>query len=234
MFRGVASPYTCRPRPTNFWFDHSTACIINYALLERAKKIRGSTYCWGQYVLVMSQVVTAPRLSVNIQRILWGRTLYFLLFGRVSTSSVLTPSHLQIGMFFRYVWRIQETNWTLLVPCYLSNSVTQRSYVLFTTRSSNTWDATTKPRFDAKHRFQKRSFRTLRRQDERWRWGSTGLYFHDPQSNLRGLSGVSFKLVRHWLCCKCLSCALGCVDVLRPTLTAASTGTRLCEKLKRC
>ena len=103
-------------------------------------EIRGSTYCWGQSVLVMSQVVTAPRLSVNIQRILWGRTLYFLLFGRVSTSSVLTPSHLQIGLFFRYVWRIQETNWTLLAPCYLSNSVTQRSYVLFTTRSSNTWE----------------------------------------------------------------------------------------------
>ena len=95
-------------------------------------------------------------------------------------------------------------------------------------------DATSKPRFDAKHRFQKRSFRTLRRQDERWRWGSTGLYFYDPRSNLRGLSGVSFKLVRHWLWCKCLLCALGCVDVLRPTLTAASTGTRLCEKHKRC
>ena len=59
------------------------------------------------------------------------------------------------------------------------------------------------------------------------------VYFYDPRSNLRGLSGVSFKLVRHWLCCKCL-CALGCVDVLRPTLTAASTGTRLSEKLQRC
>lgn len=32
----------------------------------------------------------------------------------------------------------------------------------------------------------------------------------------------------------CMSCALGCVDVIGPTLTAASTGTRLCEKLKRC
>ena len=190
------------PRPTNFWFDHSTACIINYALLERAKKIRGSTYCWGQCVLVMSQVVTAPRLSVNIQRILWGRTLYFLLFGRVSTSFVLTPSHLQIGMFFRYVWRIQETNWTLLVPCYLSNSVTQRSYVLFATRSSNTWEMPLPNHgLVAKHRFQKRNFRTLRRQDESWTWGSTALYLYDPRFNLRGLSGVSFNLVRHWLRC---------------------------------
>ena len=24
--RGAASPKTCRPGPTNFWFDHTTAC----------------------------------------------------------------------------------------------------------------------------------------------------------------------------------------------------------------
>ena len=32
FYRGVASPHTCRPGPTNFWFDHSNV-VINYALL---------------------------------------------------------------------------------------------------------------------------------------------------------------------------------------------------------
>ena len=28
VYKGVASPWTYRPGPTNFWFDHSTACNI--------------------------------------------------------------------------------------------------------------------------------------------------------------------------------------------------------------
>ena len=28
VYKGVASPWTNRPGPTNFWFDHSTACNI--------------------------------------------------------------------------------------------------------------------------------------------------------------------------------------------------------------
>ena len=39
--RGIASPQFCRPWPTKFWFDHSTAC----ALLECAKKLKSSKCC---------------------------------------------------------------------------------------------------------------------------------------------------------------------------------------------
>ena len=30
--RGVACPQTCTPGPTNFWFDHSTACNKLYVV----------------------------------------------------------------------------------------------------------------------------------------------------------------------------------------------------------
>ena len=54
-FRGMASLQTCRPRPTNFWFDHSRL-VINYALLGWVKRLKGSKCWWGQCVLVIRAI----------------------------------------------------------------------------------------------------------------------------------------------------------------------------------
>ena len=41
--RGVASPQVCRSGPTNFWFDHSTAC--------------NKMHCWGELKSLRAQSV---------------------------------------------------------------------------------------------------------------------------------------------------------------------------------
>ena len=53
--RGVASPKTCRPGPTNFWFDHSTVCnkLCTGGVRRKAK----SSKCWwGHCILVMRAI----------------------------------------------------------------------------------------------------------------------------------------------------------------------------------
>ena len=49
--RGVASPKTCRPGPTNFWFDHSTVCN-KLCIVGVCRKAKSSKCWWGQCVLV--------------------------------------------------------------------------------------------------------------------------------------------------------------------------------------
>ena len=125
----------------------------------------------------------------------------------------------------------QENNWTLLAPCYLPNSITQRNYALFAMRSSNTWEMPLPNHGLAPGRFQKGSFRTLRRQDEDEDEHLLVAIFMTLNQTLE----ACLEWVSNWFATssavntvRCMSCSLDSVDVLRPTLTATSTVTCLC------
>ena len=53
--RGEASPQTCRPEPTNVWFD-LFILVINYTLFGWAKKLKSSKCWWGHCALVMHAI----------------------------------------------------------------------------------------------------------------------------------------------------------------------------------
>ena len=244
--------------------------MINYALLEWAKKFRGSKCCWGQSVLVMRTIFrmcgneSQPGLQL-VEKLAMPRALLPLnaITGCDSTSFICKHSKKTVKphFFFPLPWTSlnvlradtiapadrfvcplcmtdKETNWTMLAPCYLSNSINQRSYALFATRLSNTWEIPLTnnglaPSTDSKSGTSEPWGDRMKAEDED--------LLISIFMTLDSILEACLEWVLTWfatgytvITVSCMSCALGCVDILGPTLTAASTGTRLCEKLKRC
>ena len=98
--RGVASPQTCRPGPTNIGLI-SLPLVINYALLGWAKKLKSSRCWWGHCVLVArpktSQRKTLATLLYSIRYILWG--LLVNLTSRVWNFFLMILSEFYVSVF---------------------------------------------------------------------------------------------------------------------------------------
>ena len=83
---------------------------------------RKAGYAPGIVTIQCHHRLTAPRLSVNNQRRLWGT----LRLSSFVNENVLRADTIASADRFVCPLRMtdQEINWTLLAPCYLSNSIT--------------------------------------------------------------------------------------------------------------
>ena len=200
----------------------------------------GSKCCWGQcpwFMRTISRMCrneSQPGLQL-VEKL--AMPLALLPFNAITgcdcTSFICADT---VASAVRFVCSLrmtdQEINWTLLAPSYLSNSITQRSYALFAMRSSNTWEMPLPNHGLAPGTDSKRGASAP--------WGDR-MNAEDEHllvpffMTLDPILEACLEWVSNWFttsCAvntvRCMSCALGSVDVLRTTLTAASTDTRLC------